>query len=289
MIQDVLGLPVEMAEPYDFRFLSRYGTPFCAFDKQDSGNICFGMAGAYGRLFVKFAGAQTARAKVAPGQAIAALRQSAPVYEALRHPALVRLRGHGAVAGGYAAVFDWADGEGLHPYWKFDRQQKYTDPDSPSVKLRRQPLLVKLKMLDRVFDFHAFAAQKDFVPVDFYDGSLMANFDTGEITICDIDLYRRMPTLNDRGRMPGSSRFLSPEEYRLGAPLDERTAVYVLGALAHEFLGDNVARDPAAWTAAPALLEVARRALNDNPEARYPCVNAFLCAWRAAVGASTVY
>ena len=65
MIQDVLGLPVELAAPFDFSFLARYGTPFCVFDQQQSGNIAFGMQSAqWGKLFVKFAGAPTVNARI---------------------------------------------------------------------------------------------------------------------------------------------------------------------------------------------------------------------------------
>lgn len=67
MIQDVLGLPVELAAPFDFSFLARYGTPFCVFDQQQSGNIAFGMQSAqWGKLFVKFAGAPTVNAALPP-------------------------------------------------------------------------------------------------------------------------------------------------------------------------------------------------------------------------------
>lgn len=39
---------------------------------------------------------------------------------------------------------------------------------------------------------------------------------TKTLKICDIDLFRKSPTVNDMGRMWGSSRFMSPEEYVLG-------------------------------------------------------------------------
>lgn len=31
--------------------------------------------------------------------------------------------------------------------------------------------------------------------------------------ICDIDFFRKSPAVNDMGRMWGSARFMSPEEY----------------------------------------------------------------------------
>ena len=46
MIQDVFGLPVNLAAPFDFSFLGRYGRPFCVFDQQPGSNIAFGMESA---------------------------------------------------------------------------------------------------------------------------------------------------------------------------------------------------------------------------------------------------
>lgn len=291
MTQDVLGLPVELAAPFDFSFLSRYGRPFCVFDQQQSGNICFGMQSAqWGRLFVKFAGAPTLNAVVSPEQAVQTLRESTPKYAVLgSHPALVHLRGHGAVAGGYAAVYSWAEGESLRPDPRFGGKTRYTHPDSPICRLHHQPLLTRLRMLDRVFDFHAFALRMGYVAVDFYDASLIVDFNTGMITICDIDLYRPLPAVNDMGRMYGSSRFMSPEEYDRGASLDARTTQYNMGALAFAFLGLQGSRERAAWMAGGALYDVALRACSEHREDRYDSMDAFLTAWRQTAGATTVY
>lgn len=56
------GVRFKMAAPFDFSFLKRYGKVFKVYDDQDSGNICFGVRNENGkRVFVKFAGAPTAR------------------------------------------------------------------------------------------------------------------------------------------------------------------------------------------------------------------------------------
>lgn len=277
MIQDVFGLPVNLAAPFDFSFLGRYGRPFCVFDGQTSGNISFGMQSEqYGKLLVKFAGAQTISSHYTPQDAIQALKRAAPLYDILRHPALVSLAGQGEVAGGYALVFRWVEGENLY---QADVRQR----------LRHQPLIVKLQMLDRVFDFHLHCARKGFTAVDFYDGSLLCDFATGRITICDIDLYRPMPAFNDIGRMPGSARFLSPEEYELGAPLDSITMQYTMGALAFCILSRDGSRHADQWTAAPLLYEIAARATHPDRAQRYPSIGAFLTAWREGIRQSTVY
>ncbi len=277
MIQDVFGLPVSLAAPFDFSFLGRYGRPFCVFDGQTSGNISFGMQSeTYGKLLVKFAGAETINSHYTPEYAVQALKNAAHLYDVLRHPALVQLAGHGEVAGGYALIFRWAEGENLY---------------QPEARrhLRHQPLIVRLQMLDRVFDFHLHCARMGYTAVDFYDGSLLADFATGRITICDIDLYRPMPAVNNIGRMPGSARFLSPEEYELGAPLDSITMQYTMGALAFCFLSRDGSRMSDQWTADPLLFDIASRATHPDRALRYPSMGAFLTAWRETIRQSTVY
>lgn len=277
MIQDVFGLPVHLAAPFDFSFLGRYGRPFCVFDGQTSGNISFGMQSEqYGKLLVKFAGAQTINSHYTPEIAVQALKSAASRYDILRHPALVKLAGHGEVAGGYALVFRWAEGESL-----YDRKVK--------ERLRHQPQIVKLQALDRIFDFHLHCAQRGYVSVDFYDGSLLFDFATGSVTICDIDLYRPQPACNDMGRMPGSARYLSPEEYELGAPLDSITMQYTMGALAFDFLSRDGSRYADQWTADPQLYEIALRATQADRAQRYPGIGAFLSAWREGIRNATVY
>ena len=277
MTQDVFGLPVSLAAPFDFSFLGRYGRPFCVFDEQTSGNISFGMQSEqYGKLLVKFAGAQSINSHYAPEAAVQALKNAAPLYDILRHPALVRLAGQGEVAGGYALIFRWVEGENLY---QADVRKR----------LRHQPLIVRLQMLDRLFDFHLHCARQGYTAVDFYDGSLMANFATGKITICDIDLYRPLPAVNDLGRMPGSARFLSPEEYELGAPLDSITMQYTMGALAFCFLSRDGSRHADQWTADPLLFDIASRATHPDRAQRYAGMGAFLSAWREGIRQSTVY
>ena len=144
MIQDIFGLPVNLASPFDFSFLGRYGRPFCVFDNLPDGDICFGMeSGQYGKLLCRFAGAPVLGALRRPEEAAAFLRQAAPLYTLLRHKNLIPLRGEGSVAGGYALIFRWPEGEKLHLA-------------DTKKRLRNQPLITRLRMLDHVFDFHTF-------------------------------------------------------------------------------------------------------------------------------------
>ena len=268
MIQDVFGFSVDTQTYQDFSFIRNYGTPFLVDAIAEKGLVCFGIESPrYGKLCIRFAGAALAGG-AAPQIAIAALRRSMPIYQALYpHPTLIKLQGHGPAAGGYAAIFRWPEGQSLQ---------------QPGIQ--RQPLLSSLRMIDSVFDFHLYAASMGFVSTGFQAGSLTADFAAGSLTLCDIDLYRQMPAVNDMGRMQGASQFMSPEEFILGAPLDERTAQFHMGALAFFFFGAYSSRERAAWRAGEALYRVAARACEQQPEKRFPTLAEFVQAWRTAAG-----
>lgn len=273
------GLPYQARQEPDLRWLKPYGRVFRIFDQQQSGNLCFGMEGDYGKLFIKYAGARTVNYSGRPGDAVMTLQNAMPLYQR-EHPALIRLLAHGPAGDGYAAIFRWRDAQVLRP-----------TPPSPATHDRVQRLQIgrSLKMLDMVYDLHARLAMEGYIAVDFYDGNLLIDFETDEAIVCDVDLYRKKPAVNDRGRMWGSSRFLSPEEYTLGAMLTESTNVYAMGALAFEFYGSNLDRSEKAWHGPAALYQVARTATQDKPEDRYPSLRSFLNAWREAVGRSWLH
>ena len=61
------------------------------------------------------------------------------------------------------------------------------------------------------------------------------------------------------GRLWGSSRFMSPEEFELNATIDERTNVFNMGAMAFSLLGGEKDRSFIKWEASKELYEVAYR------------------------------
>ncbi|HWR18504.1 MAG TPA: hypothetical protein VN608_02710 [Clostridia bacterium] len=60
----------ELKEDFDFSFLSQYGSVFTVFDKQDSGNLCFGVKDGDRKLFLKIAGASTIKSRASKEEAI---------------------------------------------------------------------------------------------------------------------------------------------------------------------------------------------------------------------------
>lgn len=270
IVTDLDGLPVRLRAPHDLSFTARWGTVFAVLDDQDSGNLCLGVEGPAGRVFVKYAGAPTLRYDGDVVEAADRARRAAEVYRALAHPTLVTLREAVDVGTGHALVFDWTDATPV------GRQYEQ------SHVVRSLDLAARVDAVRQVYDFHAHATALGWVAVDLYDGSVMIEPGTGRVVLCDLDLYEPAPTVNRMGRMWGSSRFMSPEEYALGAPIDEVTNVVALGALAHTFLGDDATRSPAAWAGSPAQLAVADRAVRAERAERWPSVAALAEAWRAA-------
>lgn len=266
-IQQIDGISFRMKSPFDFSFLNRYDRVFKVFDDQDSGNICFGTQNGNERFFVKFAGAPTARGSVSPETAVANLKSTVPLYRELRHPNLIELIESEEIAGGFAMIFRWEDGECM------GRQY----PESHK-KFMALPAKDKLRVFADIAAFLGHVAAKNYVAIDFYDGSILFDPSTGKTTICDIDFFRKQPCINDMGRMWGSSRFMSPEEYELGAAIDEITNVHTLGAMAFSLFTDSD-RNREAWPLDEHRYAVAQKAVSRNRADRHQSIREFIEDW----------
>jgi serine/threonine-protein kinase len=82
--------------------------------------------------------------------------------------------------------------------------------------------------------------------------------------------------------MWGSSRFMSPEEFELGAVIDEITNVYTMGATAFAFFGNERDKCFEQWVLSKELFDVAKRAVNDDRSQRQQSIEQFIVEWRAA-------
>ncbi len=266
-MQYIDGLPFRLKAPFDFGFLCEYGRVFKVLDDQDSGNICFGTEKDGQRFFVKFAGAPTARGIGSPADAIERLKCAASVYSELRHENLIELIETREIGGGFAVLFKWADGDCMG--------RMYPDAHRRFMAL---PIEAKLRVFGDILRFLEYVASQNYVAIDFYDGSIMYDFERGKTTVCDIDLFRKQPCINDMGRMWGSSRFQSPEEYRLGAVIDEITNVYTVGAFAFALFADYN-RTPDHWQLSKGLFAVAAKAVSENRSDRQQSIRQFREEW----------
>ena len=268
------GIPFKMRTPFDFSFLAKYGKVFKVFDDQDSGNICFGLVDGDNRFFIKFAGAPTARSRVSAADAIKRMKATVAVYQDLAHPALTRLLDAHEIGGGFAMIFEWTDAECMGKQYPQSRE-----------KFLQASVETRLRIFDDILEFHANVARRGYVAIDFYDGCVMYDFIAGRTVICDIEMYAKTPYRNSMGRMWGSSRFMSPEEFKLGAAIDELTNVYTMGATAFALFCDEGDRSMESWRLSKELYEVAKKAVSDDRNLRQRSLEMFIGEWKPLVKA----
>lgn len=270
-LQYVDGVPFKLKSAYDFGFLKKYGTVFKVYDDQDSGNICFGTEKDGQRYFIKFAGAPTEQYTGDPAEAIARLKATLPVYSDLHHENLIELIEAGDVGGGFAMVFRWVPGDCMARMYPAAHR-----------RFMQLPVDARLTVFRDILSFFEYIASQNYVAIDFYDGSILYDFENGRTMICDIDFFRKQPCSNDMGRMWGSSLFQSPEEFQLGAAIDEITNVYTLGATAFALFG-GYARTRDNWQLGGKLFEVAAKAVRDDRSQRQQSIRQLREEWTAAL------
>ncbi len=278
---EIDGVGYYLDEDRDFSFLSKYGKVFYIFDGNDSGNISFGLENENNRFFVKVAGAKTINLNNTPSEAIKSLKSAIQVYTNLKHPFLIEMIEHYYVDDLYVAVFKWVDGECLHDHWNFVWRPR-NHPDSPYSRFKSLSLDMHMKCFDTVCSFFEYTAKSGYAAIDFYDGSIMYDFENDKITICDIDYYVKSPYINKVGRMWGSPRFMSPEEFEMGAVIDEVTNVFTLGSIAFLFCGNEINKELCEWKASHKLYNVALKAVNADRNKRYQSISDFIVAWNNA-------
>ena len=257
-------------------FLRQIGDVFAEFDAttQDSGNVSYGVAVDGERFFVKTAGSPCQAAFLCHEERVAWLRNAQRVNAAVSHPALPRLLNVVESPHGPMLVSEWVAGESLYPTAREDVA------GSVPSRFRALPLGELVAALTSIFSVHAALSDEGWVACDFYDGSIIYDFDEASIYLVDLDMYRDGPFVNNMGRMFGSSRFMAPEEYELGAAIDERTTVFNLGRCASVFLSRRAL--DADRSRLNRLLLVGKTACRRDPADRYRTLRAFSQAWATA-------
>lgn len=270
-LQWIDGVPFRIKNAFDFDFLGDYGKVFAVYDDQDSGNICFGTEKDDQKYFIKFAGAPTARFNGKTEDAVERLKATLPVYNQLSHKSLIEFVEAKDVVGGFAMVFKWVTGDCMGRAYPASHK-----------RFMELPVEAKLDVFRDLLDFFKYVASQNYVAIDFYDGSILYDFETGKTTVCDIDFFRKQPCVNDMGRMWGSSRFQAPEEFHIGEAIDEITNVYTLGATAFALFG-AYERTRDKWQLSDALFEVAAKAVSDDRKDRFASIESFRIDWMNAL------
>ena len=237
-------------------YLDQLGTIFTRFDTQDSGNVSYGVQTADARYFVKTAGDPAdARPYLDFGGRVALLRNAADLARSVVHRAMPALHAVIESSAGPLLVYEWRAGELLGT------------PEARE-RFRALPAAEILTALDTLYELHAELDDAGWVEGDFYDGAMLYDFTTRQLTVIDLDTYVRGPYRNTMGRMFGSSRFMAPEEHALGAPIDSRTTAYVMARTALVLL--------------PEPPEPVRGVLLEATTTRFPSYRAFYERWLTA-------
>ena len=267
-------------------FVRRHGSVVAEFGHltQDSGNVSWLVEVGGRRLFVKTAGLV---AGVEPGAAVpyfdhegrvGLLRNAIDLARSCRHPALPRLLNVIESPGGPALVYEAVQGELVGV-----PRDLRGDPTSAYQRFAHLPAEKLLGVFDVLIDLHVALTAEGWVACDLYDGCLIVDLETASISVIDLDTYRRGPSVNDMGRMFGATRFMAPEEFELGAVIDERTTTFTLGRLIWHF-GTRLTEQADNFCGPPALACVVQQACLADRADRPASVATFAESWTAARG-----
>ncbi|MEU8006497.1 serine/threonine protein kinase [Catellatospora sp. NPDC049111] len=250
-------------------WLDGLGTRFAAFERQGSGCLSYGIATSPGRRFVKVFRAEHDRL----------LHRALSVHAAVAHESIVApLAAYRLRSGESVLVYPWRDGGVLYPADPRGAAVR-TDPDGAMARFRALPADRVEAALDAVLDAHVAVAAAGLVAVDFYDGCLLYDFAASRMHLVDVDEYRPGPFTLEADRLPGSTRFMAPEEFRRGAVIDERTTVFHLGRMLRLLL--DAGDVEAAWRGTDRQAAVITTATASRPEGRHATVAELTEAWRA--------
>ncbi|MEV0004507.1 serine/threonine protein kinase [Micromonospora sp. NPDC050980] len=238
---------------------------FVTFDAQDSGCLSYGVEAEGRRLFVKKATTPAARVS---------LVRAAQLHAAVKHPAIVRPERVLSGPDGLTLVYPWRYGRVLN-------QATVDGTDRTALaKFQRLAIPDVEAALEAILDAHRTVAAAGFVAVDLYDGCFLYDFSARQMQLIDLDEYRPGPFILDADRLPGSRRYMAPEEFVRGAVIDQRTTVYALGRTLHHLLDS-----PTGWRGTAAQRAVADRATRASAADRYSHVAALARAWHLAATA----
>lgn len=228
----------KLKEYQDFTWLNNYGQAFMVIDETGSGCISFGIEKDNKKYFFKIAGAKSINAEVSEKESIRLLKNAVIKYKAIKHDNLIKYIDSFEYKEFFVVIYEYAEGECLFDHWNFDKYKK-TKEITPLMRFKSLSIEKRLNVVEKLFTFFETFIDCGYVAVDFYDSSIIYNFKNDTVTFCDIDLFRKLPTTNDLGQdYFGTKRLKSPEENELGAPIDELTSEFTLGAIIFDIFSE---------------------------------------------------
>jgi serine/threonine-protein kinase len=270
-LADVAGVEVDIET-----YLNSVGEVFRAFRDQDSTCISYGVLSSGRRWFVKHSDHP---------QGLASLKRAYNLNNAVCHDAMPRLYNRFKTPDGVALVYDWVPGELLSAGSQYTAEQLRTDLTIPRVRFWSLPVDDIVQSLNTIFDVQLTLADHGYTAVDMYDGCFNYDFETSRTYVFDLDEYRVGPFVLDSDRLPGSRRFMAPEEWTKGVTIDQVTNVFTLGRTAAEFLGRG-STSSETWMGSSQMRAVTLRAISQNRWERHQSVREFVTDWRRATNLS---
>ena len=226
------NIEFKLREYQDFSWVNDYGIAFLVIDETGSGCISFGVQKDNKKYFIKIAGAKTVEAEISEQESIDLLKDAVEKYKNIHHRNLIKYIDSFDINEFFAVIFEYADGECLFDHWNFEKYKNDSTLITPIQKFKKLEISKRLDVVYKLFSFFETFINAGYVAVDFYDSSIIYNFEKDEATFCDIDLFRKLPTKNDLGKdYYGTKRLKAPEENELGATIDELTNEFTLGAI----------------------------------------------------------
>jgi serine/threonine-protein kinase len=239
------------------------GEEFVLFNRQDSGCLSWGIEKDGARWFVK----RALRVTAWPS-----LERAAALHAAVTHTHIVKpveiMRDEERVEG---MVYPWIDGTVLN-HATIDGSDR-----SGLERFQQLPVAEVESAFSAILDAHLAVVAAGFVAVDLYDGCFLYDFDRSKMWLIDLDEYRPGPFTLEEERLPGSERYMAPEEWVRGSTIDERTTVFVLGRTLHHLLDSEQG-----WRGRESQRKVVDRATAPGPGERYQEVDSLVAAWRAS-------
>jgi hypothetical protein len=235
---------------------------FVVFDAQDSGCLSYGVEAVGRRWFVK---------RATTAQARQSLIRAGRLHAAVAHSAIVCPARILDTPDGPVLVYPWHDGAVLN------RATVRGCDRGALAQFQQLPVPEVEAAIATILDAHLAVTAAGFVAVDLYDGCFLYDFTARRMRLIDLDEYRLGPFVLDADRLPGSRRYMAPEEFVRGAVIDQRTTVYNLGRTIQHLLDSS-----GGWRGSTAQRAVVDQATEASPAHRIPDVAAMSHAWRSA-------
>ena len=239
VIKDVNNIEFKLKEYQDFSWLNDLGTAFLAIDETGSGCISFGIEKDNKKYFYKIAGAKTVESEVSEEESINILKKAEKKYLDIKHPNLIEYIKSFSIKEFYVLVFEFADGECLFDHWNFENYKTKNITNTPIKRFKELPVKKRLDVIEKLFSFFNTVIKAGYIAVDFYDSSIIYDFNKDIVTFCDIDLFEKFPYINNLGKdYFGTKRLKAPEENEYGVVIDEKTSEFTLGAIIFDILSN---------------------------------------------------